>query len=179
MVEDGRQVNPVLSHMVDRWSEQTRGDVLTLRGLDVGSGLAWRESRYFAEHLRPEGYGDFLGTTMSHGLRDHCTGFALVRARSDRPFSTDERDLLHVFHLECGRLLTRRMALPETGALLTRRQLETFDLLLTGAADKDIADRLGISYHTARQYVKVVYRAWGVRSRTELMLKSRRGARPR
>ena len=37
------------------------------------------------------------------------------------------------------------------------------------ASDKEAADRLGVSFHTVRQYVKSLYRALHVQSRTELL----------
>lgn len=60
---------------------------------------------------------------------------------------------------------------------LSRRATQTLDELLGGASEKEIADRMGLSAHTVHQYVKTVYRAFGVRSRAELM--ARCLARPR
>jgi len=40
---------------------------------------------------------------------------------------------------------------------------------LTDKSRKQVADEMSISVHTASQYVKILYRALGVRSRAELM----------
>ena len=52
---------------------------------------------------------------------------------------------------------------------LSRRAAQTLEQLLGGASEKEIADRMGLSAHTVHQYVKTVYRSFGVRSRAELM----------
>jgi DNA-binding CsgD family transcriptional regulator len=51
---------------------------------------------------------------------------------------------------------------------LTAREREVFGLLLRGAPDKRIAERLAISGHTAREHVRNVLRKLGVHSRAEL-----------
>jgi len=56
---------------------------------------------------------------------------------------------------------------------LSRRLRQTLDALITtGDSEKQIADRLGISPHTAHQYVKTLFRRFGVNSRAELMAKA-------
>ena len=62
-------------------------------------------------------------------------------------------------------------ALPRTD--LSRRLRQTLDALVTtGDSEKQIADRLGISPHTTHQYVKALFRRFGVSSRAELMAKA-------
>jgi DNA-binding NarL/FixJ family response regulator len=53
---------------------------------------------------------------------------------------------------------------------LSPRLRETLEQLMTGACPKDIANNLGVSVHTARQYVKTLYRRFKVSSRAELMV---------
>jgi DNA-binding NarL/FixJ family response regulator len=52
---------------------------------------------------------------------------------------------------------------------LSPRLRDTLDALMTGASEKQIASVLGISHHTAHEYVKALYRRFGVTSRPELM----------
>jgi DNA-binding CsgD family transcriptional regulator len=52
---------------------------------------------------------------------------------------------------------------------LTLRQRATLDLLLHGYSRQQIADRLGISVHTASGYVKEVFRHFGVHTHAELI----------
>lgn len=54
-------------------------------------------------------------------------------------------------------LVPHREALhPETSASLTPRELEVLGLLAEGASNKEIAQRLGISVHTAKFHVSSV-----------------------
>jgi DNA-binding CsgD family transcriptional regulator len=52
---------------------------------------------------------------------------------------------------------------------LSPRERQTFDLLIQGLPDKDIAIHLGISRHTVNQYSKSVYARFRVHSRSALM----------
>jgi DNA-binding CsgD family transcriptional regulator len=56
-----------------------------------------------------------------------------------------------------------------SGVRLSPRERETLELLLTGAPQKQIAARMGVSLHTAHDYVKTLYKKLGVNSRLELM----------
>ncbi len=55
------------------------------------------------------------------------------------------------------------------------RLITVMNLLLQGVARKDIAEHLRISPHTVNDYVKTVYRRFGVRSQPELMRRFFRG----
>lgn len=52
---------------------------------------------------------------------------------------------------------------------LPPRVRETLDELVTGASDKEIAARLGISPNTVHQYVKSLLRTFGAESRLQLV----------
>jgi len=54
-------------------------------------------------------------------------------------------------------------------AQLRPREQQTLELLLAGMPAKQIADRLGISVHTANQYTKSIFRCFGVGSRAALL----------
>jgi DNA-binding response OmpR family regulator len=54
---------------------------------------------------------------------------------------------------------------------LSPRLRQTLVELMTGAREKEIAGHLGVSPHTAHQYVKTLYRRFDVASRAELMVK--------
>jgi DNA-binding CsgD family transcriptional regulator len=55
------------------------------------------------------------------------------------------------------------------GVRLSPRLKQVLDQLLTGAAEKEVATRLGISRHTTHDYVRELYRRFGVTSRGELL----------
>jgi len=56
-------------------------------------------------------------------------------------------------------------------ATLSAREQEILDLLSQGKVSKEIADQLGISYHTVRVHTKHIYEKLHVRSRSEAVLK--------
>jgi DNA-binding NarL/FixJ family response regulator len=54
---------------------------------------------------------------------------------------------------------------------LTSREQELVDLWVQGLGDREVADRLGVSYATVRSYGKTVRRKLGVASRAQVVLK--------
>ena len=56
---------------------------------------------------------------------------------------------------------------------LSRRETEILEKIAQGLANKEIADRLGLSVETVRVHLKRIYEKLHVRSRTEAALKYR------
>lgn len=54
---------------------------------------------------------------------------------------------------------------------LSQRERQILELLATGMVPKEAAAELGISYETARYYLKHIYQKLHVRSRTEAVLR--------
>ncbi|MDB4934026.1 MAG: Transcriptional regulator, LuxR family protein [Labilithrix sp.] len=133
----------------------------------------WRRSFWVNEYVRPAGLDHFLG---SHWRFPDGTieGLGFMRAANDAPFDEDDRATLHLAHLGVGRLFEPRAS---DAPKLAPRVRETLDAVLVGATDKEIAARLGISGHTVRDYMKVLFRAYGVSSRAQLIAKLTRAAR--
>lgn len=61
-------------------------------------------------------------------------------------------------------------AVPEAG-ILSKREQETLALLGEGFRYKEIADKMGISFNTVREYVHSIYQKLHVTSRTEAVRK--------
>jgi pSer/pThr/pTyr-binding forkhead associated (FHA) protein len=57
--------------------------------------------------------------------------------------------------------------------VLTVAQRRVFDLLMGGLLEKQVARELGISRHTVHNHIRVIYRAFGVHSRAELLVRVR------
>ena len=70
-------------------------------------------------------------------------------------------------------VMTFQSPIPGAGgaATLSAREAEILELLSKGAVSKEIADQLGISYHTVRVHTKHIYEKLHVRSRSEAVVK--------
>ncbi len=66
----------------------------------------------------------------------------------------------------------RRKSAAREAAVLTRRQQDVLKLLSKGRSNKQIARQLGITEGTVKVHVNGVFRALGVRNRTEATLKA-------
>jgi DNA-binding CsgD family transcriptional regulator len=132
---------------------------------------AWRRSDFYQRFMRPAG--------LDHGLYgairindSECDVVGCWRETKDQPFDEEDRAEAELFVLEFGYLWRRqRRAEPWPGPLPPRYR-HTFDLLLTGLNDKQIAAELGVAPSSLREYVKVLYRLLGISSRVELMVRA-------
>ena len=125
---------------------------------------------------------------MSFALPDERDRvLAVILSRRHEDFSDDERDLTEQARpfliqayrnsLQYSQALSRgrppgagadRPRLEALRALgLTERQAEVLQLLATGAGERDIAMRLGISHRTVQKHLQLCYRALGVDRRSQ------------
>jgi DNA-binding CsgD family transcriptional regulator len=89
---------------------------------------------------------------------------------------TVEGEIVGLFGLVCGvpgaRHETRRQSgAGERAELLTPRQLEVLRLLAQGLETSEIAARLGVVEHTARNHMRGLFRELGVHSRLQAVLR--------
>ena len=131
----------------------------------------WFEEEHWQRHYAACGVHDvlFVGFPLTSDAESH---FSLVRSGSEEAF-TDE-DIAPVCEALRGIKWFHRRLMISHGQLLASAPLTASDrnvlqALLSGAAEKAIADALGLTYATTHQYVKKVFRKFGVRSRAELM----------
>jgi DNA-binding CsgD family transcriptional regulator len=59
---------------------------------------------------------------------------------------------------------------PDPESHLTPRQREVYQLLLAALSDKEIASAMGITGHTVRYHIQLIFRKLGVDARTQLFL---------
>lgn len=98
----------------------------------------------------------------------------LHRTGGDQPFTRSGHRLVHLFHLELGRLW-RKDALAkakDANADLPPRLSQTLAALLEGLSEKQIALRLQLSQHTIHNYIKALHQRFEVSSRGELLAKA-------
>ena len=60
----------------------------------------------------------------------------------------------------------------EEASVLTKRELEVLQKIVSGLIDKEIAENLHISEHTVRSHIKNIYRKMGVSSRAQAAVRA-------
>jgi DNA-binding CsgD family transcriptional regulator len=136
----------------------------------------WYRSTVANERFRPFDCDDFIvAMTPVPGLRT-IASIKLFRPWGDRRFGERERLLVELLTDELARDWAETEAPAPGDPRLSRRQGEVLSLLAAGASEKEVASALNLSTHTVHDYAKALHRAFGVRSRSELLA---RAARPR
>jgi DNA-binding CsgD family transcriptional regulator len=141
--------------------------VFTSSNRELVGRSEWYGSEWINEYVRPARIDHFVGTMRLVG-RTSGIGCGFMRAAGDRPFSDEDREVLHLVHMGVGRFYAEE----SPRALLPPRMRDTLEVLLSGATDKEIAAQLGISPHTVRLYFSSIHRAYGVTSRGQLIARA-------
>jgi DNA-binding CsgD family transcriptional regulator len=100
-----------------------------------------------------------------------CLGIVMIRARGRRDFTRRDRALVHEATATLTPMLGGTLARSDEPppSALTPRGRQVLACLLQGDGDKQVAARLRLGTHTVNEYTKLIYRHFGVRSRTELL----------
>lgn len=144
---------------------------LTLTRRELVGDRAWDDSPFVNSCLRPDGFDEGLASRVVVPAFGTSYVVTVLRAVREPPFrpavgrlvARVQRELAP--HLGRGLLLTTQ---PNRHGL-TPRLRELLDRLLAGDSEKQAAVWLGLSVGTVHQYVKQVYRHFGVNSRPELL----------
>ena len=59
--------------------------------------------------------------------------------------------------------------LMQEAGLLTSREADVARLICDGLIDMEIAERLGLSHHTVKDYLKIIYAELGIHARAQLV----------
>ncbi len=152
-----RGLNPCLVAMMSQSPDEgvtsSRDDLLR----------EWTRSVYFNECAKPEGFSHMLCSTRTLGVSHVVDGFAFWRATGDHAFTDEDQAIIRILQHECPPFFA------DLEVPLSPRARATLEHLLRGASDKEIAAHLTLSPHTVHQYIKTIYRAYGVHSRWELI----------
>lgn len=116
---------------------------------------------------------DPRGVTLEPGL---IWTINYNRSTSELPFTTEERDFAASCFFGLSGLLYEVWRAPESpqDVILTGlpiRLRKVAGCLLAGDTEKQAAQKLGLSTHTVHGYIKDLYKAFGVNSRPELLIR--------
>jgi regulatory LuxR family protein len=137
---------------------------------------AWYSSQHVQQFRRAARVDSFIYTVYAPG-EDEMVAFSLHRPWGARPFSERERRLVDLFHRECRFLHEPASDLPPAILRgLPPRLCETLRGLVRGRSEKQLAADAGLSPHTVHDYVKALYRHFGVQSRSELLARCLAGS---
>jgi DNA-binding CsgD family transcriptional regulator len=171
--------NPLVEH----YNETHDGRALRIS--DVVTQDEFQAREIYTVFYEPLGVEHQLAFTLPH-TKDRILGVVLSRNRSSLDFSEEERDLIEQarpFLIQAYRNAIRYSELldfqrpaeavsrtPQLESLvalgLTERQGHVLQLLATGASERDIAERLGISHRTVQKHLERCYRCLGVTNRS-------------
>jgi len=167
MIRHGLAPHPALRALMQRFGG---GRVaLTVRRRDLLEDGSWYEDPFFEEHYRTCGLDDVIFSARQIRPGRVCR-VSVVRAAGEPPFSEEERNAVDFFHEQLAHLEQRTAARPGEPRL-TPRERDVLRGLLQGASEKQVAAELGISPQTVHGRVKSIYLAYGVMSRSELLVK--------
>jgi hypothetical protein len=155
-----------------RYYRDFTGALRTRRLESVVDAAEWRRSRHYNEYIRACRLEDRITSSVDLSPATAAAQvIVLHRSAADGYYSRRDARLVHVFHHELTGLLGRQLVLP--GETMPRRlpmQLQhVLVCLLQGDAEKQVADRLGLSRHTVNRHVQRLHHHFAVHSRGELM----------
>lgn len=169
-------------------------DCLTLTRGELVDDQEWYASEHFTRHRQPAGVDDELISVWTNGPREGWAGvIVLHRAAGHAPFDDAAAGLLDVLHRQLGPMIWAAELIPpvtlgpgpdigikpilhEHG--MTPAQVRVVPYLLQGYREEEIAGLLCRSKHTIHDHVMAVYKAFGVHSRADLIVKLSSGRGP-
>jgi DNA-binding CsgD family transcriptional regulator len=161
---DSLQTNPVQAALAC-----TRGRIFTRRRIELVPDEVWDRSPIVNTLFRISCVDDNL-TAMYRLTADSVFGLSAYRVRGDRAFTRRDRTLMHLFLAGIAPRFESTWKTARMQADLSPRLVQTLELLLQGASEKQIAQQLNLSPHTIHDYVKALHRRFGVASRAELLI---------
>jgi DNA-binding CsgD family transcriptional regulator len=166
MFRHGLTIHPALRPLMQRFGGQV---ALTARRRELVEDGGWYDDPFFQEHYRTTGLDDAVFSARQIRPGKVCR-VSVVRASGDRPFSEEERNAVEFFHEQLEDFEQRTSA-RRAEPRLTPRERDVLRGLLDGSSEKQVAAELGISPQTVHGRVKSIYLAYGVTSRSELLVK--------
>lgn len=146
----------------------TQGPVCRTRRQLISARQA-RKSAALREWQRRLDVDDFILAAAPLSARGCVAGIGLHRAAGARRFSEAERRVVEALNAELGWFYRQTAQIAETVRAVPRRLQAVMRSAAIGASAKQIARETGLSIHTVRDYLKDLYRCFGVSGRAELV----------
>jgi DNA-binding CsgD family transcriptional regulator len=166
----------------DHASDPTLNRLLPLYGqtfirtrAELAEDRPWYRSPLVNERFRQHDCDDFIMAMCAVPGAGVICSLELLRPWGAQPFEQRERLLVQLVHEELARDFQASLG---PTLRLPPRQRQVLTLLSRGMSEKEVAAELDVSPHTVHDYVKALYRAHGVRSRSELLAQVARPAPP-
>lgn len=148
-----------------------RKKCFTHRRVELVDDHVWLNSEVLNTYFRTCGVDDNMTSAYRARNSDSVFGFGLQRHVGDRPFEPRDRAVLDLIQRSCASAFERyAMIQQRTSKDLSPRLQQTLERLLAGDSEKQVARQLHLSPHTIHDYVKALYRHFGVSSRAELII---------
>lgn len=140
---------------------------------DLLSDDAWYGSDFFKLYATPAGVDHIISPVYPLGTTKAVIGTGVMRRHGRPRFSDREQVLMFAFNAELGWFYESIAAPPgrpsPDATRLPPRVARTLEHLLAGQSEKEVARTIGVTRETVHQYVKEIYKHFGVRSRAELL----------
>lgn len=148
----------------------TSGNFDTFTRQDILTDKEWYESAHYKKYRLEAGIDHFI--YQGHKINEtlvHGTG--LVRKVGREPFTERE---VHIYDqtIKRAKFIYKDLSPRNNGEYiqdLQPRQFETLRFLAEGFSNKDLAQKMGLSEHTVRTYVKDLQKHFTASSRQELI----------
>src|SRR5262249_13110957 len=144
------KIHPVAWRVMESHGRLERDGVAAVRRSDVLSNDDWYDSAFFDAVRRPCRLDDTVYSARVLSPR-FCDGVTVLPAWGDPAFTEEDVEIIRLFNFEVVRQFpmpgaARRPELPPPReGNWSPRESETLALLLTGASEKRVAARLGLS----------------------------------
>jgi DNA-binding CsgD family transcriptional regulator len=164
--------DPICPEIYRRLAQQA-DPVLTCLREEVVDRRAWEGSDHYHQVRKPAKLDESISAKIRMPDGKRVVNVAVHRCTGERAFGARERLILDLFYRHIARRIYGRVWRETYGKFmgLAPRARETLTHLMGGKSGKQIARAMGISLFSVNDYLKEIYRHYGVSGRGELMAK--------
>ncbi len=140
---------------------------------DLIADGAWYASDFFVKYSTPAGVDHNLSVVYPLAAANSVIGTGVMRRHGRARFSDREQGLAYALNAELGwfyESIAAPLERPGAAAAGLRPRLKrVLEHLLAGQSEKQVARTIGVTRDTVHEYVKQIYKHYGVGSRAELL----------